>query len=123
MSSVHSMKLMCDLATSIESSKGAQVEPPISVTAQDSSVPPISVTAQDSSLGLSATNNQGLSSTEMEVWNQQYAKSVKADNAQTPVHLRDCRVWRLGFDASKCQEFVNKFQRCPLECLRILLLA
>jgi hypothetical protein len=33
---------------------------------------------------------------ELEVWNQQYAKAVKADDAETPVHLWDNRVWGMG---------------------------
>jgi phage terminase small subunit len=33
-----------------------------------------------------------LSDSELDVWEQQYSKSVKSDDAQTPVHLWDGRV-------------------------------
>jgi hypothetical protein len=38
-----------------------------------------------------------LMGSEREVWLQQYNKSVKADDTQSPVHLWDDRVWSLGW--------------------------
>jgi len=32
---------------------------------------------------------------ELGVWQQQFSKSVKADDAITPIHLLDARAWRL----------------------------
>jgi hypothetical protein len=36
-----------------------------------------------------------LSGEEQEIWSQQFMKSVKADDATTPVHLWDERVWKV----------------------------
>jgi hypothetical protein len=63
-----------------------------------------------------------LSSAELEVWQQQFAKSVKADDAEIPIHLWDTRVWRRGFNAAAVANFKRRYQCCPLTSLRQLLL-
>jgi hypothetical protein len=64
-----------------------------------------------------------LNATELEVWNQQYSKSVKADNAQTPIHLWDSRVWVLAHNGMQLQQYGERFAKCPLNALRGMLLA
>lgn len=63
-----------------------------------------------------------LSPAELEVWQQQFSKSVKADDAATPVHLWDARVWRLRFCAKWLAAFRSRFNQCPLTSLRGLFL-
>jgi len=63
-----------------------------------------------------------LSPAELEVWQQQFAKSVKADDAEIQVHLWDTRVWKRGFNAEAETAFRNRYQPCPLISLRRLLL-
>jgi hypothetical protein len=63
-----------------------------------------------------------LSQTELEVWEQQFAKSVKADDAATPIHLWDMRVWRVSFHSAKVTAFHHRYGTCPLNSLRSLLL-
>jgi len=54
--------------------------------ATPSCLPPLSPTS-----GL-AESPLGLSESKLEVWNQQYTKTHKPDNAQTPVHLWNSRI-------------------------------
>jgi len=63
-----------------------------------------------------------LSSAELEVWQQQFSKSVKADHAATPVHLWDARVWRLGVQPKSVSAYQAKFQCCSLTSLHRFLL-
>jgi len=67
-------------------------------------------------------NTLNLSSAELEVWQQQFAKSVKSDDAVTPVHLWDTRVWRVGVQPSRVERFKARYQCCPLTVLRKFLL-
>jgi hypothetical protein len=63
-----------------------------------------------------------LTSTKLEVWEQQFAKSVKADDATTPIHLWDMWVWRVGIQSDKVTAFQSRFNCCPLVSLRHFLL-
>ena len=63
-----------------------------------------------------------LTSTELEVWEQQFAKSVKADDATTPIHLWDMQIWRVGIQSDKVTAFQSRFNCCPLVSLRHFLL-
>jgi hypothetical protein len=61
-------------------------------------------------------------SVEREVWLQQYNKSVKADNAQTPCHLWDERVWSRAHSVAHRKVFMDRFNGCPLDSIRSFLL-
>lgn len=74
------------------------------------------------SLNLSSAPTN-LHATELEVWNQQYAKSVRADNAQTPIHLWDSQVWVLAYNNVQLQHYHARFAKCPLDAFRGMLLA
>lgn len=65
---------------------------------------------------------RGLSTEEREIWLQQYAKSVKADNAVTPVHLWNEWVWHLHPKPYQVVAYQNKFHHCLLDSLRAFLL-
>jgi hypothetical protein len=67
-------------------------------------------------------NVMHLSTAELEVWQQQFAKSVKADDAATPFHLWDTRVWSIGVKPSQVEKFKERFQCCPSTLLRKFLL-
>lgn len=57
-----------------------------------------------------------------EIWDQQYNKSVKADDAATPVHLWDGRIWQLSHCSRRVTAHRAKFHRCPLDAFRVLML-
>jgi hypothetical protein len=65
---------------------------------------------------------QSLSPEENEVWLQQYTKSVKADDAATPIHLWDERVWGGNSHEDSVLAFKASFNECPLSFLRLFLL-
>jgi hypothetical protein len=63
-----------------------------------------------------------LSTEEQEIWAQQYAKSVKADDAVVPIHLWVTWVWSRFPTLSGRHRFVDKYRHCPLVALRFFLL-
>jgi hypothetical protein len=63
-----------------------------------------------------------LSGEEQEIWSQQFMKSVKADDATTPVHLWDERVWTIHHISTRRQSFQARYHHCPLDSLRGFLL-
>jgi len=68
------------------------------------------------------SHQEGLTDIEREVWDQQYNKSVKADDALTPTHLWDCRIWCRPHDVGTLARFRERFQQDPLKSLRVFLL-
>jgi hypothetical protein len=60
--------------------------------------------------------------TEREIWLQQYNKSVKADDAHSPIHCWDDRVWGGGDYHMARAFFSEKHGTCPLNSIRKLLL-
>jgi len=68
------------------------------------------------------SGNLPLDAIEREIWQQQYNKSVKSDDAQVPVHLWDDRVWVVAHNEDQRSQFEIRFQKCPLSSLRHLLL-
>jgi len=60
---------------------------------------------------------------ELEVWNQQFAKSIKADDAHTPVHLLNSRVFARPHNPLRVQRFQEKYAGCPLDAIHLGLLA
>jgi hypothetical protein len=56
------------------------------------------------------------------MWEHQNSRSVKADDADIPVHLWDHRVWERPHDSVARRAFEAKFGRCPLEAIRAFLL-
>jgi hypothetical protein len=66
--------------------------------------------------------SMALTPAELGVWQQQFAKSIKADDAITPIHLWDARVWRLKVCPENLGAFRSKFGICPLTSLQKLFL-
>jgi len=63
-----------------------------------------------------------MSGEEQEIWSQQFMKSVKADDATTPVHLWDERVWSVHHISARRQSFQARYHHCPLDSFRGFLL-
>jgi hypothetical protein len=68
------------------------------------------------------SHREGLTDIEREVWDQQYNKSVKADDALMPTHLWDSRIWCRPHDVGALARFRERFQQDPLNSLRVFLL-
>ncbi len=68
------------------------------------------------------SHQEGLTDIEREVWDQQYNKSVKADDALMPTHLWDSRIWCKPHDVGALARFRERFQQDPLNSLRVFLL-
>lgn len=64
----------------------------------------------------------GPSPVELEIWHQQYAKSIKADDAETPIHLWDNRVWTRPHNKGLVQAHKDKYNKYPLSSIRLFLL-
>jgi len=62
-----------------------------------------------------------LSSEALEVWDHQYSKSVKSDNALTPNHLWDDHIWQSVFHQGRDAHYA-RFHCCALTSLRKALL-
>jgi hypothetical protein len=63
-----------------------------------------------------------LAEAELEIWHQQYAKSVKSDDAATPIHLWDGRVWSLPHCLEHVNRFSERFGQSSLDSICKLLL-
>jgi hypothetical protein len=106
---------------------GVPPVPPVSIP-EEEFVEPVTrehdlTTVQDLPLLSSApTTPDELSVEEQEIWSQQYLKSVKADDAATPVHLWNERVWKMKQVPSRYQLFQSRYGGCPLDSIRELLL-
>jgi len=63
-----------------------------------------------------------LTLSELEMWEHQHSKSVKADDASNPIQLWNDRVWSLPHDKVRAERFQQRFGRCALEAIRQRLL-
>jgi hypothetical protein len=57
-----------------------------------------------------------------EVWLQQFSKAVKSDDAATPTHLWNDRVWRRPHSKVQLGKFKKRYASCPLDVIRSCLL-
>jgi hypothetical protein len=67
-------------------------------------------------------DSRRLSQSELEIRHHQYAKSVKSDDAATPVHLWDNRVWKSPHDRAAVLHCHSRYGHCPLTTWRCFLL-